>query len=188
MEGVPILDFKNARAKTISISTIAVSSYGKALRTVAPLDKEGGSTKHPAVQTALRYMEAHFAENVSIRKLAELVSLRPCHFARLFGRHTTVPPHVYLEHIRIRKAQEFLDRGHTLASGAIAAGFVDQSHLTHRFKRFLGIHPVSTSANEKFYWDKNKIFGGTRSVTALVIKRVRGLAVDPAHRFGLYLS
>jgi transcriptional regulator GlxA family with amidase domain len=97
--------------------------------------------KHPAVRTTRRYMEAHLAENISIAKLAALVSLSPYHFARVFARHTTVPPHAYLERIRIGKAQEFLDRGHTLASTAIAVGFADQSHLTHRFKRFPGITP-----------------------------------------------
>jgi len=105
-----------------------------------PVPQPCGS-EHPPVQKARRYMEVHFAENVSIAKLGALVSLSPCHFARVFRRHTAVSPHAYLECIRIRNVQALLDRGHTLASAAAAAGFADQSHLTHRFKRFLGITP-----------------------------------------------
>jgi AraC-like DNA-binding protein len=98
-------------------------------------------TEHPAVRAARQYMEDHFCENISVAKLAALVSLSPYHFARVFVRQTSFPPHAYLEGIRIRKAREFLDCGHTLASAALSAGFADQSHMTHRFKRFLGITP-----------------------------------------------
>jgi transcriptional regulator GlxA family with amidase domain len=96
---------------------------------------------HPAVKKAREYMEAHFAEKVSVGALAALVSLSPYHFARAFKKETGLPPHACLENIRIRKVLEFLDRGHSLVSAALSAGYVDQSHLTHRFKRLLGITP-----------------------------------------------
>jgi len=97
--------------------------------------------ERPAVATAREYLQAHFAENVSLSKLAGLVSLSPYYFARAFEKETGLPPHAYLETVRIRKAREFLDRGHTLVSAALLVGYVDQSHFTHRFKRFLGITP-----------------------------------------------
>lgn len=97
--------------------------------------------QRPAIRAAREYMETHYAEDISIARLATLVSLSPHHFARAFGREVGIPPHTYLEIIRIRKAREFLDRGDTVVSAALSAGFVDQSHLTHRFKRFLGITP-----------------------------------------------
>ncbi len=95
----------------------------------------------PAVKKARDYMETHFAEDVSLSKLASLVSLSPYYFAHAFERETGLPPHAYLETVRIRKAREFLDHGQTLVSAALSAGYVDQSHLTHRFKRFLGVTP-----------------------------------------------
>jgi len=70
-----------------------------------------------------------------------LVSLGARRFARVFKRHTTVSPDAYLECIRIRNVQALLDRVHTLASAAAAAGLADQSHLIQRFKRFLEITP-----------------------------------------------
>jgi len=97
--------------------------------------------ERPAVRTACEYMQAHFAENVSLSKLAGLVCLSPYYFARAFEKESGLPPHAYLETVRIRKAREFLDGGHTLVSAALLAGYVDQSHFTHRFKRFLGITP-----------------------------------------------
>jgi transcriptional regulator GlxA family with amidase domain len=101
----------------------------------------GTDGERPAVTAAREYMETHFAEDVTIAKLAALVSLSPFYFARAFEREIGLPPHAYLESIRIRKACELLDQGYTLVSTALSAGYVDQSHLTHRFKRILGVTP-----------------------------------------------
>ena len=97
--------------------------------------------EHPAVRRARDYIESHFDEDISLSRLASLVSLSPYYFARAFERETGLPPHGYLENVRVRKAREFLDEGQSLASAALSAGYADQSHLTHRFKRFLGITP-----------------------------------------------
>jgi len=98
-------------------------------------------SERPAVRLACEYMQAHFAEDVSLSRLAAVVSLSPYYFARAFEKETGLPPHAYLETVRIRKAREFLDHGYTVVFAALSAGYVDQSHLTHRFKRFLGITP-----------------------------------------------
>ena len=107
----------------------------------------------PAVKTACEYIESHFAEDVSLSKLATLVSLSPYYFARAFEKEVGLPPHAYLENVRIRKAREFLDRGDTVVSVALAAGYVDQSHFTHRFKRFLGITPGQYIRKSKIQQD-----------------------------------
>lgn len=110
--------------------------------------------ERPAVKTACEYIQAHFDEDVSLSKLAALVSLSPYYFARAFESETGLPPHAYLETVRIRKAREFLDHGDSVVSAALAAGYVDQSHLTHRFKRFLGITPGQYIRNGKVLQDR----------------------------------
>lgn len=95
----------------------------------------------PAIRRACDCLEANFATDISLSKLAEAVGLSPYYLARTFERETGLPPHTYLENVRVRKAQELLRRGESLAGVAFAAGYSDQSHLTHRFKRFLGITP-----------------------------------------------
>ena len=110
-------------------------------------------SERPAVRTACQYIQAHFAEDVSLSKLASLVSLSPYYFARAFEREIGLPPHAYLENVRVQKAREFLDQGHTVVSTALLAGYVDQSHLTHRFKRFLGITPGQYVRNSKIQQD-----------------------------------
>jgi AraC-like DNA-binding protein len=109
--------------------------------------------ERPAVRKAREYMEANFAEDVSLSKLASSVSLSPYYFARAFKREIGLPPHAYLETVRIQKARELLDSGASLVSTAISVGYADQSHLTHRFKRFLGITPGQYVRESKFRQD-----------------------------------
>lgn len=93
------------------------------------------------VATARDYMEAHFDEDISLSGLAHVARLSPWYFARVFEKTMGLPPHAYLEGVRIRKACALLDRGETIAATALSAGYADQSHLTKRFRRFLGITP-----------------------------------------------
>ena len=97
--------------------------------------------ERPAVRKAREYLEANFADGVSLGELAALVSLSPYHFARAFAREVGLPPHAYLEGVRVRKAAERLDRGESIVAAALAVGYTDQSHFTRRFKQFHGITP-----------------------------------------------
>jgi AraC-like DNA-binding protein len=105
--------------------------------------------ERPAIRTACDYIQAHFADDVPVSKLAELVCLSPYYFARAFEKGMGLPPHAYLETVRIRKAREFLDLGQAVVATALAVGYVDQSHFTHRFKRFLGVTPGQYAQNSK---------------------------------------
>jgi transcriptional regulator GlxA family with amidase domain len=115
-----------------------------------PATSRSMGSERPAVRIAREYMESHFSENVTIPKLAALVSLSPYYFARAFEREIGLPPHAYLETVRIRKAREFLDRGCTVVSAALSAGYVDQSHFTHRFNSFSESPRASMSRRARF--------------------------------------
>ena len=86
-------------------------------------------------------MQAYFADDLSIEKVAAAAGLSPYYFIRVFGRAAGLPPHAYLTQIRICRARAMLINGMTVAEAACAAGFVDQSHLTRHFKRLTGITP-----------------------------------------------
>lgn len=98
-------------------------------------------SENQAIRSAIDYLEAHFATDISLSSLSETVGLSPYYFARVFEHKLGLPPHRYLDAVRIRKAREMLDDCMPISQVALAVGYGDQSHLTHRFKRLLGITP-----------------------------------------------
>lgn len=94
-----------------------------------------------AIKRAKAYIEAHYAEGVSLKEIAAEVALSPYHFLRVFRDQVGMPPHAYLETVRIRAAQSLLERGEALSQVAQATGFSTQAHFTDRFKRIIGVTP-----------------------------------------------
>jgi AraC-like DNA-binding protein len=94
-----------------------------------------------AVAKARAYLEAHYAEDVSLETLAAIAGLSAFHLVRLFRRAYGLPPHLYLTHVRVLRAKALLAGGQPIAEVAAAVGFTDQSHLTRRFKRIVGVTP-----------------------------------------------
>jgi AraC-like DNA-binding protein len=94
-----------------------------------------------AVQRARRYIDECFAQGINLTQLAEHVSLSPYYLLRVFRAEVGMPPHTYLESVRIRQAQRLIEAGKSLAEVAVEVGFSSQSHLTHRFKQIIGVTP-----------------------------------------------
>lgn len=94
-----------------------------------------------AVARAREYLEACYAQNVSLDELSSVVNLSKFHLLRVFQQTVGLPPHAYLNQIRVWRAKELLSAGVPIAVAAQETGFVDQSHLTRRFKGVLGVTP-----------------------------------------------
>jgi transcriptional regulator GlxA family with amidase domain len=62
---------------------------------------------------------------------------------RAFRGETGLPPHAYLNQLRVRRARVLLDDGVTPADVAVQVGFADQAHLTRHFKRVVGVPPAA---------------------------------------------
>jgi AraC-like DNA-binding protein len=94
-----------------------------------------------AIQPARDYIQACYAQKLSLDALAQTCHLSPYHFQRVFVEHMGLSPHDYLMHTRIRHSKSLLRQGMPLADVAQDVGFVDQSHFTHSFKRIVGLTP-----------------------------------------------
>lgn len=93
------------------------------------------------VRQAREYLDAHYAEDVSLAQLGALTSRSAFHIARVFSRTCGLPPHAYLESVRVQRARELLRCGTSVVDTALSVGYADQSHFTHRFRRHTGITP-----------------------------------------------
>ena len=93
------------------------------------------------VSQICEYIDAFYSRNIRLDELSYLVELSPFHLTRVFRRHVGVPPHAYLNQVRVQKAKALLGQGMQIAHVAFETGFVDQSHLHRHFKQILGITP-----------------------------------------------
>src|ERR1044072_8759775 len=94
-----------------------------------------------AIRTAREYIDAHYTGNPSLKELASVVGLNAFYLIRIFRKEVGMPPHEYLTQVRVEHAKKLLFDGLSIAEAALETGFVDQSHLTRRFKRFVGFTP-----------------------------------------------
>ncbi len=99
-----------------------------------------------AIRQARGYIEACYAQGITLSQLAAQVALSPYYLLRAFRAEVGMPPHAYLESVRIRHAQRLIQAGRPLAEVALEVGFSSQSHFTQRFKRIIGVTPGQYAA------------------------------------------
>jgi AraC-like DNA-binding protein len=87
-------------------------------------------------------LESRYDEDVTIAEVADVANMSRVHATRQFTMAYGMPPHAYLNQVRIRHAKRLLLAGIPAARIAVEVGFVDQSHFTRRFKRVVGIAPL----------------------------------------------
>ena len=92
---------------------------------------------------AQELIHQHFAERLSLRVIADAVQIHPSHLARTFRKYHSCSIGEYVRRLRIEyAAQAILKSAASLTDISLAAGFSDQSHFTHEFKRQLRTTPA----------------------------------------------
>lgn len=94
-----------------------------------------------AVMLAREYLDAHYADDISLESLAAIAGLSRFHFCRVFHKEIGVSSSTYQTQLRIAQAKKLLAQGFSIAKVATATGFYDQSHFGWHFKRQVGVTP-----------------------------------------------
>ena len=79
---------------------------------------------------------------ISLADLGDTLGLTQFQVIRLFKRTIGMTPHAYVLQLRLDAARRCLAAGSAIGDTAVAAGFYDQSSLTHHFKRSYGLTPL----------------------------------------------
>ncbi len=94
------------------------------------------------VQRAIDFVEAHFAENVSMQDIAAASGLSVSSLSTQFRRATGQTPYAFVIERRIAHAEQLLRQSDMpIAEVALAAGFADQAHLTRLIRARRGTTP-----------------------------------------------
>ena len=97
-----------------------------------------------AVREAL---DLELFDHPSIAAIAISLDVGPSAAARAFMATFGLPPHEYVLGRRLEAARARILDGEPLAEVAAETGFVDQAHLTRRFKRLVGTTPGRYAAS-----------------------------------------
>ena len=92
------------------------------------------------------FVQRHMGEPLPVAGLARETGLSPSQFNRVFKGACGLTPHQYVLRTRVACAKRLLLEGCTPARIAFDLGFADQSHLTHHFKRQVGVTPAAFSS------------------------------------------
>jgi AraC-like DNA-binding protein len=130
-------------ADPLAASSLLRVAYGRLLRRHALPGRERRQSpgSRRAVAAARDALHVRAAEPPTLEELAAEVGMSPFALLRAFRAELGLPPHAYLNQLRVRKAKRLLDTGQPPAEVAALVGFADQAHLSRHFKRIFGVPP-----------------------------------------------
>lgn len=100
------------------------------------------------LQPILRYIHDHYAENLSLKQLADLLPVSEAHLCRSFRELTGITPFAYLKKYRIMKSCELLTRSNRKISEiSTLCGFNNISYYNREFYRVLKMTPSNYRRN-----------------------------------------
>lgn len=94
-----------------------------------------------AVARARALLDERFTETIPLDELAAHARLDKFRLCRAFREQIGLPPHAYVTHRRIARAQHLLAGGVPPAEVAVRVGFYDQSLMHRHFKHIVQITP-----------------------------------------------
>ncbi|WP_433166862.1 helix-turn-helix domain-containing protein [Kribbella sp. CA-247076] len=101
------------------------------------------SPAHPAVQHAMRLLEASIDDAWTLDRLATAVHLAPGYLVRLFKRTAGISPMAYLNRLRAERAAGLLiETDLPVATIGAMVGWHDPSHATRRFHAHFALSPT----------------------------------------------
>lgn len=105
-------------------------------------EKETAPKTQLSLSKAISYINEHFAEPITLDRLAALAVLSPYYFTRLFAKETGMTPHQYLITMRVNSAK-FLLKTTSLPIKEIgfSCGFTSESIFCTTFRKREGITP-----------------------------------------------
>lgn len=93
-------------------------------------------------KTLLNFMEAHYAEPITVEQAAKLVNLNPFHFCKTFKKATGATFIEYMNLLRMNEAERLLkETDLTVTEIADAVGCGNANYFTKRFKQVKGLAP-----------------------------------------------
>jgi AraC family transcriptional regulator len=102
---------------------------------------EPAVTSDERILRAVRYVNDHLSEALTLKQVAGVACLSPSRFRHLFAEETGMGLRQYILWRRFTSVWEHRMNGASLSTAAHAAGFADSAHLARTSRRMIGIPP-----------------------------------------------
>jgi AraC-like DNA-binding protein len=93
------------------------------------------------VTRTLHYIEAHYAEELSVQGLAEYAGISPDYLSRQFRKVTGIAVQEYIRRYRLSRAVAYLQQGCSVGETARKSGFRSITYFSREFKSEMGVNP-----------------------------------------------
>ena len=124
-----------------------------------PVDKLLNNEYRMRINRIIDYIQAHYAEDLSLEKLASIACFSKFHFHRLFRAMVGETLNDYVQRIRLEKSVRKLtsDRTKSITDIAFECGFSGSQNFARLFKSHYGVTP--SVIRREYHWDewKNKM-------------------------------
>jgi AraC family transcriptional regulator len=108
----------------------------------AQLPRYEGGLPPQHLSRVLDYIDAHLGQDIKLADLAQLLTMSPFHFSRLFKQSMSISPHQYLMQQRVEQAKFLLKHSDwAIIDIALECGFNSHSHLSKQFRQLTGTTP-----------------------------------------------
>ena len=101
--------------------------------------------KMERIKVAIRYIEDHLHQPITLEDLSRVCSTSPNYFCSLFKEVTGKTPGEYITALRMETASKLLLAGNTVTDTAFACGFRDVSYFISVFRKRVGVSPKQYS-------------------------------------------
>lgn len=134
---------------TCELFSVAFSLCAALLPFCTEKDRESGSQKSTentenVVRICLEYMHTHYADNITLAQLAQLVHLHPNYLCALFKKFTGITIFEQLSRFRINRASRFLRSTNSPVNQiAEKCGFQSASFFCRKFVEYYGMSPTA---------------------------------------------
>lgn len=102
----------------------------------------GRQRRRELMQQAKQYLEAHYAEPVSLDDVATALHVSPFYLSHVFSEESAFTLFHYLTTLRMEKAKELLAQGRIKVSAAArTVGYENSNYFSRAFRKYFGIAP-----------------------------------------------
>lgn len=127
---------------------ISITGYVKPKKTI-DYDNE-------IVKITHEYLEAHYADEITLEDVADQVNISPQYFSKLIKKNTGFNFTEWLSMLRIQKAKELLTNTNlTVKEVCFKVGYKDPNYFSRIFKKRIGITPSEYIKTKSYYAPKS---------------------------------